>query len=72
MQTVGNAPASTMRSMPRFVASAGSGPAMISPETRPGPSRAAVYYMASKKPSWPSVCAFPGQSRANVSGSSNS
>jgi hypothetical protein len=72
MQTVGKAPAATIRSIPRIVASIGSSPAMISPETRPRPSRFAVYSIASKKPSWPSVLAFPGQIRANHSGSSNS
>ncbi len=45
---------------------------MISPETLPRPSFFAVYSIASKKPSWPSVAALPGQSRANHSGSSNS
>ena len=34
----GKAPAATIRSMPRLVASTGSSPAMISPETRPRPS----------------------------------
>ena len=65
MQTVGKPPAATIRSMARFVDSTGSRPAMISPETRPRPSLPAVYSSASKKASWPTVDALPGQTSSN-------
>ena len=38
---------------------------MISPETRPRPSLPAVYSSASKKASWPTVDALPGQTSSN-------
>ena len=65
MQTVGNPPPATIRSIALFVASIGSSPAMISPETRPRPSFFAVYSSASKNASWPTVEAFPGQTSWN-------
>ena len=58
--------------MPRFVDATGSSPAMISPDTRPLPRRAAVYSIASKNDFCPIVFSLPGQSSANTFGSSNS
>ena len=72
MQTVGKAPADTIRSMPAMVLAIGSMPAMISPDTAPRRSRPAQYSIASKKSPWPSVFALPGQIRANQAGSRSS
>ena len=66
------APPSHGTEQTRFVAAIGSIPAMISPETRPRPSRADAYSIPSKNARCPRVCALPGQIAANTSGSSNS
>ena len=72
MQTVGNAPWSAIQSIPASVASIGSTPAMISPDTAPFAIRFAQYSIESKKTCWPSTRSLPGQIRANHSGSTNS
>ena len=72
MQTVGNAPAATMRSMPRI----GGLDRLEAGDDFAGDAASSqlldAYSIASKNPSWPTVAAFPGQMRSNQDGSSNS
>jgi hypothetical protein len=72
MHTVGNAPNDAIRSMPAIVLAIGSTPAITSPDTAPRGILYAQYAIASRNRDCPSDLAFPGQTRANQSGSKSS